>query len=86
MSRDGIVRILASLAAAVVVIFVLSAFGDDRIPTCDVNGEVILGSVVEVRMFVDGEQYASWMSGMCPREYEFVAGRLDVLMAPGGPF
>ncbi len=59
---------------------------NDQVPLCDVDGEAVPGSVVEVRMFIDGQQFQSWQAGMCPRAIDRVVEKLDEMVVPGGPF
>ncbi len=70
----------------VLVILVSIVIGNERVPVCDVEGEAVPGSVVEVRMFVDGEPFDNWQAGMCPGVIERLRAKLDDLVTSGGPF
>ena len=74
------------LAVLLAALLALGFGGSERIPICDVGGIAVPGSVVEVRMFVDGAQFDSWKAGMCPRRIDFVQKRMRQLMLSGGPF
>lgn len=79
---------LVNLILCGVIVFLASiAIGNERVPVCDVDGEAVPGSVVEVRMMVDGVSVGNWRAGMCPRVIERLQEKLEYLIMDAiGPY
>ena len=88
MKRYTVTTALCGILVALWSLYLgeLTIQANEHVPVCDVDGEAVPGSVVEVRMFIDGQQFQSWQAGMCPRAIDRVVEKLDEMVVPGGPF